>query len=243
MGKISIRQKLCPTERYGIKCPFTRKASRIVVHNTANDAPAENEISYMLNRPEEVSFHFAVDDKEAVQGLPLERNAWASGDGQGAGNMEGIHIEICYSLSGGERFRKAEENAAKLIAGLLAERGWGLDRVTKHQDYDGKYCPHRTLDQGWERFLSMVRKELDGDGKEAKPLVEANLEAWIQRREKERAAKPVSGWAEEAWEKAVAAKIFDGSKPQEPLTREQCAVVLERLGLLEKEQVATPQTN
>ena len=33
---------------------------RIVIHNTANDAPAENEISYMLSRPEEVSFHFAI---------------------------------------------------------------------------------------------------------------------------------------------------------------------------------------
>lgn len=233
MGKISIRQKLCPAERYSIKCPFTRTPSRIVVHNTANDAPAENEISYMLNRPEEVSFHFAVDGKEAVQGLPLDRNAWASGDGRGAGNMEGIHIEICYSLSGGERFQRAEENAAKLIAGLLAERGWGLDRVTKHQDYDGKYCPHRTLDLGWERFLAMVQKELDEDGKEAEASGEAEFEAWMLRREKERAARPVSGWAGEAWERAVAAGIFDGSGPREPLTREQCAVVLERLGLLE----------
>ena len=40
------------------------------------------------------------------------------------------------------------------------ERGWGIDKVTKHQDYSGKYCPHRTLDMGWERFLNMIRAEL-----------------------------------------------------------------------------------
>ena len=158
---MNIVKKLCPQERYDIKCPYLREPDRIVVHNTANDAPAANEISYMINRPEEVSFHFAADDTEVVQGLPLERNAWASGDGLGAGNLRGIHVEICYSKSGGERFQRAEENAARLIAELLKERGWGLDRVTKHQDYDGKYCPHRTLDLGWERFLKMVKKYLE----------------------------------------------------------------------------------
>ena len=38
--------------------------------------------------------------KRQVQGIPENRNAWASGDGHGKGNMEGIHIEICYSKSG-----------------------------------------------------------------------------------------------------------------------------------------------
>lgn len=158
---ITIRKEICSPSRYDIKCPYTRVPSRIVVHNTANDAPAINEITYMINRPEEVSFHYAVDDKEAVQGLPLGRNAWASGDGHGVGNMEGIHIEICWSKSGGERFLRAEKNAAQLIAGLLNERGWGIDRVTKHRDYDGKYCPHRTLDLGWRRFLNLVKKEME----------------------------------------------------------------------------------
>lgn len=39
-------------------------------------------------------------------------------------------------------------------------------------------------------------------------------------------------WAKEAWEKAVALGIFDGTNPQGNLTREQAAVVLDRLGLL-----------
>ena len=158
---IKIRKQLCPESKYYLKCPYTRTPSRIVVHNTANDAPAINEITYMVNNDFEVSYHFAVDEKEAVQGLPLDRNAWASGDGHGKGNMEGIHIEICWSKSGGERFTKAEQNAAELIASLLKQYGWGIEKVTKHQDYDGKYCPHRTLDLGWQRFLNMVKKEME----------------------------------------------------------------------------------
>ena len=85
-----IRQDLCPPARYSVKCPFTRTPSRVVIHNTGNDAPAANEIAYMLRNDYEVSFHYAVDDQEIVQGLPEERNAWASGDGRGKGNLEGM---------------------------------------------------------------------------------------------------------------------------------------------------------
>ena len=76
----------------------------------------------------------------------------------GAGNRKGIGIEICYSKSGGDRFIKAEKLSAEFIAQLLKERGWGLDKVKKHQDFDThkKYCPHRTLDMGWQRFLNMI---------------------------------------------------------------------------------------
>ena len=146
---VNIIKKLVPESKYGIKCPYSMTPTRIVVHNTANDATARNEIAYMTNNNYETSFHYAVDDKEIVQGLPLDRNGWHSSDGNGKGNREGIAIEICYSKSGGDRFIKAEENAVDLIVYLLKKYNWGIDRVTKHQDYCGKYCPHRTLDMGW----------------------------------------------------------------------------------------------
>ena len=119
-------------------------------------------MKYMIGNNNQVSFHVAVDDKEAVQGIPFGRNAWHAGDGNGKGNRSSIAIEICYSKSGGERFDKAERNAAELIAGMLKERGWGIDKVKKHQDWSGKYCPHRTLDMGWQRFLDMVSSFLAG---------------------------------------------------------------------------------
>lgn len=154
---MEIIKKLVDESKYKIKCPNLMLATRIVVHETANDASAENEINYMRSNDKESSFHFAVDDDQAVQGIPLDRNAWHAGDGNGKGNREGIAVEICYSKSGGERWKKSVDNAAQLIAKLLKEREWGINKVTKHQDYSGKNCPHRILsDFGWNNFLNLI---------------------------------------------------------------------------------------
>ncbi len=158
---MKIRNIAMPKGKYAIKCPYTMVPECIVVHNTANDASAANEIKYMQSNNNQVSFHYAVDDKEVVQGVPLDRNAWHAGDGsEGKGNRKGIAVEICYSRSGGTRFTAAEQNAAQFVATLLKSYGWGINRVTKHQDYSGKYCPHRTLDLGWSRFLKMVEANM-----------------------------------------------------------------------------------
>lgn len=156
---VGIRQVECPKDKYSIKCPYEMNPTRIVIHNTANDASANNEIAYMHRNNLTTSFHFAVDDIEIVQGLPLNRNSFNAGDGRnGKGNRQGISIEICYSKSGGERWLKAVENAAELTAKLLKDYGWGIDKVTKHQDYDRKHCPHRILDEyGWDNFLNLVQ--------------------------------------------------------------------------------------
>lgn len=159
---MKVNQNLLPASKYNLKAPYSMNAEFIVVHNTANDATAQNEISYMIRNNYEVSFHVAVDDKEIWQGVPFNRNTWNAGDGaNGKGNRKGISIEICYSKSGGTRFDNAEKLASKYIASLLKERGWGIEKVFKHQDFNGKYCPHRTLDKGWQRFLNMIKKELD----------------------------------------------------------------------------------
>ena len=159
---MNIVKNLVSQSKYSVKCPYSMTPEFIVVHNTANDASAQNEVKYMISNNNQVSFHFAVDDKEIVQGLPLDRNAWACGDGaNGKGNRKGIQIEICYSKSGGVRFENAEKNAAKFIAQLLKERGWGVDKVKKHQDFSNKYCPHRTLDKGWASFVNMIKDYLN----------------------------------------------------------------------------------
>ncbi len=158
---VKIRNITCPKEKESVKCPYAMKPTRIVIHNTANDATAANEIAYMHRNTKQTSFHFAVDDREIVQGISLSRNAWHAGDGgKGKGNREGIAIEICYSKSGGKKWLKAVENAAELTAKLLNDYGWDLTHVTKHQDYSGKHCPHRLLDEyGWERFLKLVHSK------------------------------------------------------------------------------------
>ncbi|MFV0275478.1 MAG: N-acetylmuramoyl-L-alanine amidase [Bacilli bacterium] len=158
---MKIIQKLIDSSKYNIKSPYKITPTRIVVHNTANDASALNEISYMSTNDKQVSFHYAVDDKMVVQGLPETRNSWNAGGGNGKGNREGISIEICYSKSGGEKFEKSEKNAAIFISSLLKKYNWNIENVTKHEDYGHRNCPHRTLSLGWDRFLNMIKNELD----------------------------------------------------------------------------------
>ena len=167
---MQITNVICPEEKYSIKCPYEMTPEGIAVHNTYNDASAMSEISYMLGNNNKVSFHAAVDNERVVTGIPFNRNTWNAGDGtNGRGNRKMISIEICYSESGGERFEESEELGAAYVAYLLKQYGWGIDKVFKHQDFSGKYCPHRTLDLGWERFLDKIRYHL---GEQTKPAPE-----------------------------------------------------------------------
>ncbi len=161
-----VTKVIMPQSKYAIKCPYSMNPEGISIHNTANNASAMSEISYMINNDKQISFHEAVDDYRVVQGIEHNRNTWNAGDGHGFGNMKTIAIEICYSKSGGDRFIKAEQNAAERIAYLMKQYGWNLDNITDarhtigtHQNRSGKYCPHRTLDMGLERFYNMIREE------------------------------------------------------------------------------------
>lgn len=200
-------------------------AEFIVVHNTANDASAKNEISYMIGNNNKVSYHYAIDDKEIVQGVSEDRNAWHSGDGgNGKGNRKGIGIEICYSKSGGQRFIDAEKLSAKFIAFKLNEKGWGIDKVKRHSDYAKKNCPHRTIEMGWQRFLNMVQTELNilkGVEIVNKPIAPTQP---INNNQP-------STWAKADWEWGILNGLVDGTNPKGNLSREQFVAVLHRFYL------------
>ncbi|MEG0181540.1 MAG: N-acetylmuramoyl-L-alanine amidase [Peptostreptococcaceae bacterium] len=155
-----IRQDLISNSKYSIKCPYDMQPIGICIHNTYNDAPAKNEISYMKSNNNQVSYHIAIDDKEAIQAIPFNRNAWASGDGNGQGNRKHIHIEICYSKSGGTKFLDAEILASKVVAELLKKYNWGIDKIKAHRDFAKKDCPHRT---NMNNLKKLVEKELKAE--------------------------------------------------------------------------------
>lgn len=129
--------------------PHSMTPTEITFHNTYNDATALNEVKNVYNNSTGTSFHTAVDDKEVQQVIPFNRNAWHSGDGaSGAGNRKSIGVEICYSKSGGERYRKSELNAIDHISDLMVKFNIPISKVKTHQERNGKYCPHRMLDEG-----------------------------------------------------------------------------------------------
>lgn len=142
----------------------------ITMHNTGNPtSTARNERAWLTNPTNDrtASFHIAVDEREAIEVLPLNENAWHAGDGSGvnSGNRTSIGIEICESGN----YAKTIENAAELVAKMLRERGWGVDRLRRHYDWSRKICPRLMYDggswTGWNTFKSSVQaklKEADG---------------------------------------------------------------------------------
>lgn len=150
---------------YPYKCPYLINLQAIVIHNAAMPNGTAKALNKALHNSKEYkSWHFSVDDKDIIQSLPLNRNAFATGDGAyGLGNRTGIHIEIAKDndTDSREEWLEARNNGARLAAELLHKYGWGIDHLKKHQDYkmtDGtyKYCPHKILDEGWAEFKALV---------------------------------------------------------------------------------------
>lgn len=182
----------------------------ITIHETGNrnkGADGDNHAAYLKSDAAgTTSWHYTVDDGENIyQHLPDDEVGYHAGDGAyGPGNCTSIGIEICVNPDG--NFEKAKENAAWLVRYLRDEHGIPQHKVVQHNKWTGKNCPQTIRETGtWDDFLAMC--EIKGMG--------------------------ASVWAVKSWEKAVQKGIFDGTNPQGALTREQAAVVLDRLGLLD----------
>ena len=138
----------------------------ITIHNTAEPFSARQERDRVDFRRDgmSVSFHFAVDEHEAVQILPLAIHGWHAGDGRGPGNTESIGVEICRSQCRGPadwQYRRSEANAEILASALLRHFRLTAADLRMHQDWTGKYCPHRILEENrFESFRSRVSARL-----------------------------------------------------------------------------------
>ncbi|MBG9737280.1 N-acetylmuramoyl-L-alanine amidase [Paenibacillus alvei] len=143
-------------------------ATTLTIHNTGNpSSTAKNERAWLTNpsNSRTASYHIVIDEREAIEVLPLNENAWHAGDGNGDGNRKSIGIEICESGN----YAKTLENAADLVAKMLKERGWGVDHLRRHYDWSGKVCPRLMYDggkwTGWQTFKAEVEKRLKTEQK------------------------------------------------------------------------------
>ena len=94
--------------------------TRVVVHNTANDAPAANEIAYMIRNDNEVSFHYAVDDQEVVQGVPENRNTWNAETETAKATGRGSPWRSAIPCHGGEKVSPKSDANAACVYSLLS---------------------------------------------------------------------------------------------------------------------------
>ena len=157
-----------PKDKYNLKAPYAMQPVGVTIHETDNNAPARNEIAYMQRNNNQVSFHFAVDEKEIIQGVPLNRNTWNAGDYQGKGNRRTIAIEICrnYRTDDLTNYYKARENAEELVGWLLHLYGWGAGDIYTHNDHSGKNCPRVIRKEGYlDTFKRKAVAHRDGYNK------------------------------------------------------------------------------
>ena len=155
---MKITQRIIPKSMWGIKCPHSMTPTYITIHNTANTASAAQEVDYLKRNKSATSCHIFVDESQAIQCLPLNRNGWHAGDGvNGAGNRRSIGIEICRSTDYATgRHRQAMLNAAAVVQQLMAAYNIPLSHVVQHNHWTGKNCPHRIREEGtWSEFLSL----------------------------------------------------------------------------------------
>lgn len=177
------------------------KPEYITIHNTANDATALNEIAYMTKNTASTSYHVAIDDLYAVQAIPFDRNGWHAGDGNGSGNRKSIGIEMCYSKSGGTKYRAAEANTIEYVARLLKQFGWSINQVKWHRDWSGKQCPHRIIEEG---RMTVVRDAI------ARRLTELNTSQPIPPKEGLRMFSPSSATLKDAFEQYLLDAVTEG---------------------------------
>lgn len=144
----------------------TFKPTEITYHQTYNKATATNERNYLNTRTDKVyvGFHLVVDDKMAIECLPLNIQTWHSGDGaNGAGNTKSIAVEIAYSTHLDLNLRnKAIENGAKLIAKIMKDYNIPMSKVKSHQARSGKLCPHDIINRyGEDKFRKLILTEFN----------------------------------------------------------------------------------
>jgi N-acetylmuramoyl-L-alanine amidase len=136
---------------------FKGQKDSITVHNTGNPTSyAAGERNWLANEANTTyaSFHIVVDETQSIECIPLDETAYHCANSYG--NAHSIGIEICET--GNQDI--VIDNAATLIAKMLIEHGWGIDKVKKHQDWSGKYCPHLLIPK-WDWFIRLIQSKME----------------------------------------------------------------------------------
>lgn len=86
-----------------------------------------------------------------------------------ATNYNTINIEICVNEDGD--YAKARQNAIELVKYLIQTTGIPEDRVIRHFDAKGKYCPRKMMDNPalWEDFKAQITGKTPAVSAESKP--------------------------------------------------------------------------
>ena len=148
----------------------------------------------------------------------------------------GLAFDICKNVKGQEYSDAAFWRGVSAIGkkmGFTWGGDWNSFPDKPHFQWDdhGKYSNSMILAGKLPPLMPIYKEETMSEEQFYQMFLQA-----MARYTKEQNKQPVGGTFAAAWGKAKNAGILDGSNPKAPLTREQSAIVLDRLGLLDKKK-------
>lgn len=207
----------CPCHRDNYKRGRNSGVKYLVIHYVGAQGSAKaNAQYYGYTAGTGASAHYfvghAAEGAAVWSSVPEGDTAWHVGAKQyihpECRNGNSIGVELCCHkrADGTWYFDRETVDAAVALCRDIVGR-YGLDRahVLRHYDVTHKKCPAPFVD---------------------------DVEAWTAFKERIFEETSPAGWAEKAWKKAKDRKVLDGTRPTEPVTRQELAVVMDRLGLL-----------
>ncbi|KEK13006.1 hypothetical protein EP18_03845 [Lysinibacillus sphaericus] len=166
---VQIRQHFVSAAT-AIKVTGGRKNARrkVCIHetdNTKKGSGADNHARLQANgNSRQASWHWSVDDREAIQSFTHDYQCWAAGSTQG--NNEAIQVEMCVNSDG--HYVRTVQNTAALVAKILKEENLTINDVVQHNFYSGKNCPSKMRSTSapipWSSFLQMVKANMQSTG-------------------------------------------------------------------------------
>lgn len=165
---MEIKKKLTPHN-------YTAMAKKdnlyIVVHFVGAVSTAKNNADYLYNNNTSASAHYFVDENDIYQVVEDKNKAWHCGGGlqsnlghtfyQKCTNTNSIGVELCCKIKNGDTWYfedKTIENAIGLIRKLMDKHNIPIERVIRHFDVTGKFCPAPFIDEGvWADFKEEIK--------------------------------------------------------------------------------------
>ncbi|ERT60645.1 N-acetylmuramoyl-L-alanine amidase family protein [Peptoniphilus sp. BV3C26] len=204
----------------------------LVIHDTGNTskgADAEAHFKYLQTAIRYGSAHYYLDDREIIQTIGDSLVAWSIGDKWGysnnpnrtkdALNSNSISVELCINADIDKA--KAYKNLVELTKNLMKKFNISQDKVIRHFDATGKICPGSWSKNNWAKwwqFKEDIKKPIEWAIDLSKDSTFGNTEI------KEKVGEQM----QEEFKKAIELGITDGSRPKDPATREEVAMMVLR---------------
>lgn len=218
--------------------------SYLVFHYVGATGSAEANAKYYSSTEKlGASAHYFVDhapNAEVWLSVSESDTAWHCGAARyihnKCRNVNSIGIEMCcHKDASGNWYidKETMQKAAELGRDIMQRYNIPASNVLRHYDVTGKLCPQPLIYEAkWAEFKQML---LDGDEEmDISSLTDSQVLELANRIDVIRGKQKVSDWAKEAWEKAMANGIVDGTAPQNQMTREQAILILDRLGFIKE---------